>query len=123
LIKVGTDLIEVERIKKSIQNHGENFLKKVFTEKETEYCEQFQSKYERYAGKFAAKEAVQKALMAAYPQGFYSLINIEILNDEKGRPYVNLKNEIESYSRQFDFELSVSHIKELATATIIMVKK
>jgi len=51
------------------------------------------------------------------------LINIEILNDEKGRPYVNLKNEIESYSRQFDFELSVSHIKELATATIIMVKK
>lgn len=123
LIKVGTDLIEVNRIKESIEKYGENFLKKVFTKKEIEYCNKYKMKYERFAGKFAAKESIQKALMAAFPGKTFSLNKIEILNDEKGRPHVKLHDDIEKYNDQFDFELSISHIKELATATIIMVGK
>lgn len=123
MIKVGTDLVEVNRIKNAIENSGNGFLGKVYTEKEIEYCEKYRLKFERFAGKFAAKEAVQKALMAVFPNEIFSLNKIEILNDENGRPHVVLKDDLEKYNQQFDFEISISHVKELATATTIMVKK
>ncbi|MGN0688933.1 MAG: holo-ACP synthase, partial [Oscillospiraceae bacterium] len=58
---VGTDIIEIERIKESIENYGKSFLEKVFTEQEIHYCEKHKKmKYQHYAARFAAKEAVSK---------------------------------------------------------------
>src|SRR5258708_32222088 len=64
IIGMGIDVEEVERVKGAIERQGERFLKRIFTEKERAYCEQFKDKYERYAGRFAVKEAAIKALGA-----------------------------------------------------------
>jgi len=123
LIKVGTDIIEVKRIMDSIEKYGENFIKKVFTSGEVEYCKKFKHSGERFAGKFAAKESVQKALMSILPETTFPLHQIEIQNDEHGRPIVILQGSLEKFNHIYTLETSVSHIKEMATATTILVGK
>lgn len=120
---MGTDIIEVIRIKNSIEKYGEKFLKKVFSEREIEYCKKFKYSDERFAGKFAAKEATQKALMAKMPDTTFPLNQIEIQNDDFGRPVIYLTGELEKYNQKYRLEVSVSHIKEIATATTILVEK
>src|SRR5580698_8803672 len=66
---MGVDLAEVERIRAAIERHGEAFLRRVYTAGEREYCERFKNKYERYAGRFAAKEAAMKALGTGWRRG------------------------------------------------------
>jgi holo-[acyl-carrier protein] synthase len=59
---VGTDIIEVRRIKEAIDRHGDRFIDRLFTNREKLYCQRYQDPIPRYAGRFAAKEAVLKAL-------------------------------------------------------------
>ena len=65
IIGMGVDIAEVDRIRGAIERHGEVFLRRLYTQRERDYCEQFRNKYERYAGRFAVKEAAMKALMAS----------------------------------------------------------
>ena len=123
MIRVGTDIIEVNRIQQSIEKYSTKFLQKVYTEKEIAYCEKYKLSYERFAGKFAAKESAQKALMAALPDTSFPLKKIEILNDSYGRPVIHLRDDLTKFNDRFDLQLSVSHIKEIATATTILVEK
>lgn len=117
-IKVGTDIIEVERIKESIESLGEKFLNRVYTTNEIEYCENTNSmKFQHYAARFAAKEAVFKAISKLLNNKFdISWKDIEIINDENGRPYVELycidKQKIA------DIDISLSHIKDYAIAMV-----
>ena len=93
-ISCGTDIIEIDRVKSSIENIGEMFLEKVFTDNEIRYCESKKTqKYQHYAGRFAAKEAVFKAISKQL-EDKYSVCwkDIEIENDSQGRPSVNLFN-------------------------------
>lgn len=114
----GTDIIEISRIKKAIDTKGERFLKKVYTDKEIEYCEsKKECKYEHYAVRFAAKEAIYKAI-SLKTKGYIKWKNIEIINTTKGRPRVNILyaiNELKS------IDISMSHCKEYATANAIAV--
>ena len=117
-VKTGTDIIEVERIKESIEKLGDKFLNRVFTEKEIKYCEEKKiTKYEHYAARFAAKEAIFKAISPLLDNKFsIDWTDIEILNDNQGRPYVlsakdNLNN--------INIDISLSHIKEYALATAV----
>ena len=113
---VGTDIIEIERIKKAVQN--EKFIKHVYTENEIKYCENKKmQKYQSYAGKFAAKEAVYKALSKKIDSN-YKWTDFEILNDEKGRPYVNLKIKIEDLKK---IDISISHCKEYAISYVLAI--
>lgn len=116
----GTDIIEIFRIKEDIENYGEKFLKRVYTEKEINYCESKRiNKYESYAVRFAAKEAVYKAISKKINMNC-DWQNIEIVNDENGRPEVKLKVEI----RDLEYiEISLSHSKEYAVANCIAVFK
>ena len=82
---IGTDIVEVERIEKSI-NRTEKFLEKVFTKREVDYCNSKPNRYERYAGRFCAKEAVSKALGTGVRN--FKLTDMEILNDELDRKSV-----------------------------------
>ncbi len=123
MIKVGTDIIEVKRIQDSITKYGDKFTNKIFTQKELDYCNRFKFAGERFAGKFAAKESVQKALMSVMPEILFPLHQIEIQNDQYGRPIVILLGELEKYNHIYSLETSVSHIKEIATATTILVEK
>lgn len=119
-ISCGTDIIEISRIKSSIENIGDKFLTKIYTEKEIEYCESRNAqKYQHYAARFAAKEAVFKALSTRI-SGEYLWTDFEVLNNEDGKPMVFLRTEIDNLE---DIDISISHCKEYAVATVIAIYK
>lgn len=90
-IKCGTDMIEIARIKETIEDTNGAFLKKVYTEKEIAYCEsKKRMKYQHYAARFAAKEAMFKAISQFFKPYEITWKEIEITNDENGRPKVEL---------------------------------
>ena len=99
-IKSGIDIIEVERIKSSIDEMGDNFLNRVYTENEIQYCEsKKKNKYQSYAARFAVKEAAFKSISTLIKDKYsISWKNIETTNDENGRPsakFISLTKEIE----------------------------
>ena len=123
-ILTGTDIIEINRIKESIESLGENFKNKIYTEKEIEYCESRKNaKFQHYAGRFAAKEAIFKAISELLDDKFeISWKDAEILNDEQGKPRVTftsakLQEKIEN------IDISISHCKEYATANVAIITK
>ena len=122
-IKCGTDIIEIDRIKDSIDNIGNSFVNRVYTENEIKYCEsKKKQKYQHYAARFAAKEAVFKAISTLL-QDKYSICwkDIEVLNDSQGKPIVNLSGVNLKNIEQID--LSISHCKSYATANVVVVLK
>ena len=123
-ILTGTDIIEINRIKSSIEELGENFKNKIFTDKEIQYCESRRNaKYQHYAGRFAAKEAIFKAVSELLNNKFeISWKDGEILNDENGKPRVTIKsNTLEEKIENID--ISISHCKEYAVANVIVICK
>ena len=122
-ISCGTDIIEIERIKDSIEETNNKFLNRVYTEKEIEYCESKKAqRYQHYAARFAAKEAVFKAISVKL-EDKYSICwkDIEIINDSQGRPSITLQGNIQKNIEQID--ISLSHCKEYATANVVVVWK
>ncbi len=118
-IRIGTDIIEISRIKKSIEDTDNKFIERIYTNKEIEYCESRKSqKYQHYAVRFAGKEAVFKSISSMLKNKFeVDWKDIEILNDSSGRPYVNiLKSKI---SDKINIDISLSHCKEYAVANVI----
>lgn len=120
-IECGTDIIEISRIKDSIEEAGERFLNRVYTKVEIEYCEsKKKQKYQHYAARFAAKEATFKAISSLL-EDKYSICwkDIEVVNDSQGKPKVNIlgvdETRIESIS------ISISHCKEYAVANVVAV--
>lgn len=122
-ITCGTDIIEIERIKENIENIGEKFLKRVFTDKEIEYCESKKvQKYQHYAGRFAAKEAAFKAISKILKDKFsVCWKDFEVINDEQGRPYLTLYNVDTTKIESID--VSISHCKLYATANVTVLFK
>ncbi len=116
----GTDIIEVSRIQKDIETLGEKFLNRIYTENEIRYCQEKKTqKYQSYAARFAAKEAIYKAL-SQFIKVDYSWKDFEILNDETGKPYVKLGIEIEELE---SISVTLSHCKEYAVANVLAIYK
>lgn len=111
---LGCDIIEIERIKQSILKFGESFLKHILSENEIVLYNKRGKKAEFAAGRFAAKEAVSKALGIGIGRG-YSFTDIEILPDELGKPYVYLKNQ-----KKENIEVSISHSRMNAIAVCVI---
>ncbi len=122
-ITCGTDIIEIKRIKESIETVGEKFLQRVFTEREIAYCEsKKQQKYQHYAARFAAKEAAFKAVSESLNDKYaLSWQDVEIKNDENGRPKITI-NKI-NIERIENIDLSISHCKEYACANVVVLYK
>ncbi|HAB67245.1 MAG TPA: holo-[acyl-carrier-protein] synthase [Firmicutes bacterium] len=124
-IYCGTDIIEIERIKESIEDKkmGKAFVKRVYTSKEIEYCESKKAqKYQHYAARFAAKEATFKAISEQIDDK-YSITwkDIEVINNEQGRPQLNLMGmDLKNIE---DIDLSLSHCKEYAVANVTLLRK
>lgn len=118
-MKVGTDIIEIERVRKSAQS--ESFFCGVYTEKEHEYYETHGKKAETLAGMFCAKEAVSKALGTGF-RGFRPC-DIEITHNSLGAPQVSLLGKAAELFPTAQIELSISHCKEYATATALVTDK
>lgn len=122
-ITCGTDIIEIDRVKKAIEDNEDEFLNRVFTQTEIEYCEaKKNAKFQHYAARFASKEAVFKAIASAFDNKYaLSWKDAEIENDEAGKPHVRfLKNKPEGME---SIDISISHCKEYAVAyTVVMWK-
>ena len=122
-VTCGTDIIEINRIKESIEKLGKAFLDRVFTKSEIKYCEsKKKQKYQHYAARFAAKEAAFKALSWKIDDKYsISWKDFEVENNKQGRPTlkivgVNLKD-VE------DIDVSVSHCKDYAVANVTVLSK
>lgn len=114
----GTDIIEISRIKAAIQKENTDFINRIYTKKEIEYCEsKNENKYEHYAARFAAKEAIFKAISQLLNNKYdIAWKNIEILNTEDLKPIVNfLDFEIKGIN---NIDISISHCKEYAIAMV-----
>ena len=121
-VRTGIDIIEVKRIQKNIEEHGEHFLKRIFTEKEIQYCESKKAqKFQSYAGRFAAKEAVFKTISEKLKNKFeIEWKDIEIINDQNGRPHVNFYGKLnELIDNASSIDVSISHIDETAVASSV----
>ena len=112
---VGIDIIEISRIRKLMEDYGDRFFQRILTENEIAYCRKFSKPELHFAGRFASKEAYSKSIGTGVGKEF-SWKDIEILNNEKGKPYiVHLKeNEFSNYK----FEISISHTEEYACAAV-----
>lgn len=123
-MKIGTDIVEVSRVKSAVERTGRPFLERVYTNVEIDYCERgMKRKYESYAARFAAKEAFSKAIGTGI--GEYAHLNeIEVLNLENGKPVLRLSGEtLEYFEKTFpgaSIDVSLSHTSKLAIATVIV---
>ena len=117
-ILCGTDIIEIDRIQKSIEDKKEIFLNKIYTPSEIEYCESRRNaKYQHYAGRFAAKEAIFKAISETLNDKYeITWKDVEVLNDENGKPRAKFLNP--KFNMQC--EISISHCRQYAVATAII---
>ena len=121
-ISCGVDIIEISRIKKSIEESEDRFLQRVYTDEEIEYCESKNNqKYQHYAARFTAKEAVFKAVSSNLKDK-YSITwkDIEVCNNEQGKPYINLYGINQELFESID--ISISHCKKYATANVVILQ-
>ena len=120
IVGIGNDIIEIERIEKAISKEG--FKNKIYTQRELENIKKRGNRAEIYAGVFSAKEAISKAIGTGVRE--FSLTDLEILNDDLGKPYVvvseKLDKIIKSKKKDYQIEISISHSKKYATAMAII---
>lgn len=128
-VTTGIDIIEVSRIKDAIEEMEDKFLNKIYTEQEIEYCNNSKlMKYQHFAARFAVKEAVFKAISDCDNLDKEDLWkSIEVINKVSGKPVINvekLKKKIGKTANNMklkDVEISISHIKEYAVASAVVV--
>lgn len=112
---VGTDIIEVGRIEKVIRRFDARFLDRIFSLQEQNYCLKYRDAARHFAGRFAAKEAVVKALGTGF-SGEVGWLDIEIINDPSGKPSVRLSQQVQKLFHSPHVLISISHCHEYATA-------
>ncbi len=124
---IGTDLVEVERIKKELAHHGEKFVDMLFTDEERRYCtrtEKVAIQAQCFAARFAAKEAFFKALGSGL-RGGLRWKDVEVVNDDLGKPMIHMQRAAKEICEKACIEavhVSLSHTKESAIATVILEK-
>jgi holo-[acyl-carrier protein] synthase len=121
IIGLGVDIAEVPRVQAAIERHGQRFLDRVFTPSEIEYCERFKNKFERYAGRFAAKEAAMKALGTGWRRGI-RWVDLEVVREGSGRPTISLAGEAAKIAGQLgvkNISVSITHTEAQALAQVI----
>jgi len=118
ILGIGTDIVECLRIAQMIERHGELFITRVYTEHEIQYCQSRKLATPHFAGRWAAKEAVLKALGTGWRRGI-SWRDVEIHNEPGGRPTVRLRGGARDVVEQLGISqmlISISHCRSHATA-------
>src|SRR5271163_1994190 len=118
---MGVDLAEVERIRAAIERRGGRILSRLYTAKERAYCERSRNKYERYAGRFAAKEAAMKALGTGWRRGV-RWVDLEVVREPGGRPTMMLHGEAKRIAQRLGVKhiaMSITHTETQALAQVI----
>jgi holo-[acyl-carrier protein] synthase len=121
-VSVGVDIIEIERIRQVLQRHGERFLRRVYTDTEIAYC---RGRVSELAARFAAKEAVSKALgTGLVGRGGIFWREVEVLPNTRGKPLVYLHGRAQDRAEALglkEFAISLSHCQEYAVAFVVAV--
>ena len=118
ILGLGNDIIEIERIRGSIDNHGYRLISRLFTVKEQDYCLKHKDPIPHFAGRFSAKEAVVKALGTGFGE-HASWLDIEIINDKAGKPHVNFSVKLQERLKNTSMQISISHCQLYVTAVAI----
>ena len=125
VIGIGTDIVECLRIAQMIERHAEHFIARVYTPHEMEYCSERKAATQHYAGRWAAKEAVLKALGTGWVRGI-SWRDVEIRNEDGGQPHILLTGGASEVAAKRGVDrvmISISHCRSHATAYAIAVGK
>lgn len=118
VLGIGTDIIECERVASMIEKHPGVFINRVYTPSEIEYCGSKKSATQHYAGRWAAKEAILKAIGTGWAKGI-QWTDIEVINEKGGKPFVKLGGEAKKICEargMVEILISISHCKAYATA-------
>ena len=122
IMGVGVDIIEISRIQDSVDKYGDKFLNKIYTKTELEYCLRKSSKYQHLAARFAAKEAVYKALTTGWHE-VATWQDIEISNTPNGMPLVTLTGKLKNFlSKDKNLKISISHSRDYVVCMAIVYK-
>lgn len=122
---IGTDVVNIQRMRKTLIKYGNSFKNKTFSNLEIRYCEKKHNSFAFYAKRFAAKEAFSKALGTGIRKGI-NLKNIEVMNDKLGKPNIRLKGKLGMFlkkkvkSKKYNIYLSLSDDNPWAQATVII---
>ena len=116
---IGTDIEEIERVKEVVEHWGDRFLRRVFTDKEIDYCNSLAEKYGSLAARFAAKEAILKAIGISKGHGI-KWKDIEILNNENGKPRVKLHGRACEHAKEEKVLISLSHARKYVVAMAVI---
>ena len=122
IVGIGIDLAEVSRIREAIERHGQRFIQRIYTEKEIAYVERKANKYERYAARFAAKEAGMKAVGTGWKRGV-RWRDFEVTNLPSGRPTLQLHGEAAKFAENLgvrNIALSITHTAAEGMAIVIL---
>lgn len=119
-VYIGTDIVDIARIRELMNSHPDRFISKTYTPKEQSYCQEKANPEIHFAGRFAAKEAIKKALMTSGINDPIRWTDIEIIADKNGAPNINL------YGARFNTlqcKVSISHTNETAIAFAVVIKE
>lgn len=122
ILGTGVDILEVHRMAASIERFGEHFLKRVFTDAEIAYCDSKPNRFERYAARFASKEAGMKAIGTGW-RGGISWRDVEVRREKGGRPTIVYSGKAGEVAARLGVRrtwLSISHTEELAIAQVVV---
>ena len=123
ILGIGIDVVETKRIESSISQFGDQFLNRIFTEKEIEYCKKHKNPYLHYAARFAAKEAIAKALGTGIGKEV-AFTEIEVEKKESGEPTILLHDKAKSYAESRKMKqvlISLTHTEHYAAANAVIM--
>jgi holo-[acyl-carrier protein] synthase len=116
---IGVDIIEIERIRESIERTGTQFLEKIYSPAEVEYCNAKAYRYQHFAARFAAKEALSKAVATGWA-GEFRWKNVEIINNPSGKPDIILHGSMRELLGTARVHLSMSHSDSHVVAMVVI---
>ena len=122
IVGMGVDIAEVPRVQAAIERYGDRFLKRLFTEAEIRYCESKANKYERFAARFAAKEAALKAIGTGWKRGV-AWLDVEVVKLPSGKPTLAFRGKAAEFAQRLgvrNASISLTHTEQVAYAQVIL---
>ena len=122
IVGIGVDVVDVKRMKVVLDSRGISLMRKLFTESEIAYCASKKNSHEHYAARFAAKEAVSKAMQTGW-SGKFRWRDVEVINNPSGAPRVLLHDYVAEQLTKCHVHISLSHTENTVVAFAIIEKK
>lgn len=119
---IGIDIVEVQRIQEILEKQDKYFTEKIFSDMEITYCRTRNKPYIHFAARFAAKEAVAKAMRTGW-SGEFRWKDVEVVNDQSGAPHIILCREVKKALEECDIHLSISHTNNIVAAFVVIESK